>query len=91
MNPKDEVNKLHNQLNTERMRGHINFRDLYTEQIDTTTYLSIECREQDTNAITEQLDIESYTYIYLREIEEKDNSVIVRFELKQIELENLTI
>lgn len=85
MESRRQLGKFEDDLKFERgISERINFDTMRVELINDTTYLFVECSEEDVDDITEQMSVENNEFINLVESEKNGSDSFVKYSIPGI-------
>lgn len=89
MKPEDNLKQLENELKSERMKGHVNFSDMWISIEDNATLLYVECGNGDIDDIKSAININRYSYVERLEPTTQSNKKVIPFRVNGIEYEGV--
>lgn len=89
MNPEDNLKQLESELKSERMKGHINFSDMWLSTEDNATLLCIECGERDIADIKSEINLNKYSYVERLEPTNQGNRKVIPFKISGVEYDGV--
>lgn len=84
--PNRQVTLFEHDLETARMKGHVNFRDKYLDEYDGSMFLCVNCPERDVDRLINQMDVSKFESISFADTEETDTGrFIVKYKIEGLE------